>query len=609
MTAPKPKHHDFDDAERWMQDDFGMKMSTYIRIGQAFPLELATFETVRLFDRACIRARIERWKAEDRTSDRGRKALMSETSVLMLMFITMRARRSVSIQQMTEVAMSLTTSQREAIGILKFTPHQDTLYRRIWEAIKRLRKLIDRHPGPRRNTMTDAERAAAIAELRDPVEMAKRAARMLELTNQLIEGSVQFLNREVRRRFKGAIAIDATFAEVSGKQKSARNIKPGDKVSTNYDCGWYGRQGSHDPDQDGGDKYAFGWELEYAVMTRDPNETEASYPLLFLSTSGHKPGALTGHGLFLYQSAVERGHAIKTVVGDRAYFPGAKPEDLQRPLAQAGVKVVMDYKNDEEELGQQAFYASADGRHNLVMVTGSWHMRFMPAALIDAEKTYLDYLKTITSKPGAERSKLRDEAHALLRQRRKERSRYRLIPRSGYDVTGARQYSYPEFTDPKVYDAESDTWIDVVIPGKTVKVPGVLSDKNGDKNQNHLKYGQEYEYKSDVWRAWFGKRNNVENGNSCLKDADREALGVPMKRRMRGPWIVEMAGAMAAASANISRIIDWLKARLALRGMNRMNRSSAALFEPGLESLTVEEHDRRNPFNRLAEMEQLRLIA
>lgn len=178
-------------------------------------------------------------------------------------------------------------------------------------------------------------------------------------------------------------------------------------------------------------------------MTRDPNETEASYPLLFLSTSGHKPGALTGHGLFLYQSAVERGHAIKTVVGDRAYFPGAKPEDLQRPLAQAGVKVVMDYKNEEEELGQQAFYASADGRHNLVMVTGSWHLRFMPAALIDAEKTYLDYLKTITNKPEAERSKLRDEAHALLRQRRKERSRYRLIPRSGYDATRARQYSYP----------------------------------------------------------------------------------------------------------------------------------------------------------------------
>jgi hypothetical protein len=107
----------------------------------------------------------------------------------------------------------------------------------------------------------------------------------------------------------------------------------------------------------------------------------------------------------------------------------------------------------------------------------------------------------------------------------------------------------------------------------------------------------------------FGKRNNIENGHSRLKDADREALGVPMKRRMRGPWIVEMAGTMAAASANISRIIDWLKARLALRTLNRMNRTGAALFEPGLETLTVDEHDRRNPFNQLAQIEQLRLIA
>ncbi len=82
-----------------------------------------------------------------------------------------------------------------------------------------------------------------------------------------------------------------------------------------------------------------------------------------------------------------------------------------------------------------------------------------------------------------------------------------------------------------------------------------------------------------------------------------------MKRRMRGPWIIEMAGAMAAATANLSRILDWLKARLALRNLNRMNRTSAALFEPGIEKLTVEEHDRRNAFNRLAEIEELRLIA
>ncbi len=146
MTAPKPKHHDFEDADQWMKDAWGMTMAQHIRLGQVVPLEVAVHETVLLFGRARIAERVVCWKREDQRSTRGRKSHITETSVLMLMFVTMRAKHSVSIQHMTETAMALTTSQREAFGILHFTPHQDTLYRRIWEAIKRLRKLTDRHP-------------------------------------------------------------------------------------------------------------------------------------------------------------------------------------------------------------------------------------------------------------------------------------------------------------------------------------------------------------------------------------------------------------------------------------------------------------------------------
>jgi len=49
--------------------------------------------------------------------------------------------------------------------------------------------------------------------------------------------SVDFLPRDVRRRFKGAVAIDATFAEVSGSQKGDKTIGPNDTVSVNFDCG------------------------------------------------------------------------------------------------------------------------------------------------------------------------------------------------------------------------------------------------------------------------------------------------------------------------------------------------------------------------------------
>ncbi|WP_066515952.1 hypothetical protein [Curtobacterium ammoniigenes] len=606
MTEAKPKYHDFEKAEQWMSDSWGMSMSKHIRLGQVVPNELAVHETVLLFSRAAVQDRIEAWKQEDQHSTRGRKAQLSETSVLMLAFVTMRARHSVSIKHMAEVAMALTTAQRLALGITEFTPHQDTMYHRIWEAIFRLRALTDRHPGKRRRRITEAERAAAVGR-RDKAEMAKRHQRMLELTNLIIEGSIAFLPREVKRRFRGAAAMDATFIEVSGKQKSAKNIKPGDKVSTNYDCGWYGRQGSHGPDDNPRGLSAFGWELEFLVMTADPNETEVAYPRLFLSTSGHLPGGLAGHGRFLWESAKHRGHTISTLIADRAYFPGAKPEDLQRPLAQAGVKVVMDYKNEDFELTQQAFYKSPNGVHDLIMVTGNWYLGFMPTALIEAEKTYRDFREAVENLPAEEKKQKIAEAHALLRAQREEKKKYRLKPRSGYDLTCARQYTYPEFNDPEVYDERVGAMVSVALP-KTVKIPGVLNDEHGKTHQNHIKYGQDLEYKSAAWKAWFGKRNNIENGNSCLKDADRAALAVPMKRRMRGPWIIELAGAMAAATANLSRILDWLKLRLAMRTLNRKNATSAALFEPGLDRLTVDEHDLRNPFNRLAELEELRLV-
>lgn len=146
------------------------------------------------------------------------------------------------------------------------------------------------------------------------------------------------------------------------------------------------------------------------------------------------------------------------------------------------------------------------------------------------------------------------------------------------------------------------------MPGKTVKVPGNLSNRAGVSNQRHLKYHQEFEYGSDEQRAWFGQRNNVENGNSRLKDADREALGVAMKRRVRGPWFVELAAAFAAASANLARIVEWLKERLRLAPINRMNNTSPALFEAGLSTLTLDEHDTRNGFNAIAQLPEFQLL-
>lgn len=85
----------------------------------------------------------------------------------------------------------------------------------------------------------------------------------------------------------------------------------------------------------------------------------------------------------------------------------------------------------------------------------------------------------------------------------------------------------------------------------------------------------------------FATRNTIENGNSRVKDAGREALHAPMKRRIRGPWFAELI----AATQNLARILDWLQERLALANRTRMNRNNAAFHEPGYMTRTVEDHD------------------
>ncbi len=151
-------------------------------------------------------------------------------------------------------------------------------------------------------------------------------------------------------------------------------------------------------------------------MTRDPAESDFTYPLLFLATSGHKPGKTRGHGLHLYNSMRSRGIDVKTLIGDRAYFPGARVQDLQGPLAKAGVKVVMDYKTTE--LGIQASTTA-----KTAVTSSSWWaatvhgMHALNPHLLSNKLTRRD-LPPIEELPEEAQSAARAEAEALATKRR-----------------------------------------------------------------------------------------------------------------------------------------------------------------------------------------------
>ena len=72
-------------------------------------------------------------------------------------------------------------------------------------------------------------------------ELAERGERLLCLVNKVIDASVNCLNREVRRKWKGSVAVDATVVPAFARpeRRSGPQVV---KHSADPDAAWYIRQ-------------------------------------------------------------------------------------------------------------------------------------------------------------------------------------------------------------------------------------------------------------------------------------------------------------------------------------------------------------------------------
>ncbi|WP_336697774.1 hypothetical protein [Curtobacterium sp. USHLN213] len=575
MTAPKAKHHDFEKAEQWMQDCFGMSMLMYLKMGKRDAFHRAVRETSKVIALAGIEELLEQYWLEDHPSRRGRNAYMSTTSAMKLMFVTMRVKGTVSIRAGADLLVDATDEELEMLGIDPSIFERGELYDAYWRAVHRFKDLLDRDPGPRWRRPSPARLAEIKEEFySDPERLELLEGRMMTICNQLLQGTWLLLPKELRDRMHGTAAIDATVIPVAGMQKNLERMTGDDTASVNYGCGFYVREGDHDGTNSAPGKRIFGREAELGTLTRNSPGADIDAPLFIIWFGGHKPGEVAGQGKRFLDSCKERGIPITTVIADRAYLPGAKSEDFQLPIATSGANAVMDYPHDK--LGIQAYYASKDGKHDLVMCDGSWYPSFMPQALKLAESTWAKtrIAASQMTNPVAREAKLA-AGHDLVTKRREQRAKYRLKPRGRHNADGSRQYFYPTGLDSIDFDTTTGEKFDTPIPGKTVKIPGSLvADKrnNGDGTK-HLKFGQEFEYKSEEWRGWYGLRNTIESVNSRVKDPQAEGLHDPLNRRGRGPWFAEIAAALAAASQNLRRLIHFLQDRLALKRLSAKNRN------------------------------------
>lgn len=524
---------------------------------------------------------LERWNREERTRNctmrptgatPGWKRAVSVESLLILMLVHIMTGRGVLFTDMAQTLKHrLRPKQFAALGLTKTNGTYSQWYDRLHNTKDYLETLIDPLPGNRRKLPTEEEMVEIMqARASRSGELRVKKERLYTLLNDLIQSSVLLLRRDIRERYMGNIALDATKIRMQGqsgvdmfrleallekmglKSENADDLEGSDPSndgtrsrrivrSINYDCGFYKRDGNHDGTGSGKHIRQWAMEMEIAVMTANrPNEA-ADFPLLAVAVGSHRPGAVKREGLRILRDLERRNYRPAHLLVDMGYLPFSKTEDLQGPARDLGWIPVFDYKVNE--LGNTFPY------EDITQVEGQWYVAGIPEELINAEKEYrvalkLDRMKHRDLRMSAgEKAALRD----IRDQRRDERENYRLKAKGRPQLDGSQRFLYPNPENYLLFDA--NTGEELSKPTRTtISIPREVG----------LKFGQKYVHRGRKWRDWYGLRNTVEAFNSFVKDPLQTDIEDPRTRQARGTTFASLVATLVIVAANVRKIENFL---------------------------------------------------
>lgn len=145
--------------------------------------------------------------------------------------------------------------------------------------------------------------------------------------------AARLIGEENFARWEGSVAVDGTPLKAANNGTTRRSSR----VSSEPDAGWYVREGEHRSDEKSGDP-TLTWAYEATVATMTFPTTDDQMPSLIVAMSldkqGHNIGIRAVDALthIIKDETLPRGFFI----GDRAYLPNSKPENLVLPLRRAG---------------------------------------------------------------------------------------------------------------------------------------------------------------------------------------------------------------------------------------------------------------------------------
>lgn len=535
------------------------------------PIPLATLQqAARLIDGRPMEL-IEEWDATDHPRTRGgRPSHMTMRAVLIVwLAVAMEEQRLFLTNIATAFGERLTRTTAEFLG-LPADNHAsiDEWYERARRATNRLLGLIDAFPlENRQRRLTKLEWDE---ELRRRVEAGERLAEKYrpadQLMNAIVARTYAFLPQHARTKAV-SLCIDATPVPLYARGISRSrlpHLRPDDTISIEPDAGFYVRE-TDDHSDDGKKTYTkvkYAFELEISVLSSNDANQPNAVPHIVLGVGHHAPGFGPGQAARnLFEQVLANGFEFEHVTGDRAYFPGAKPEVLQNFLRENRAKIIMDYKSDD--------FAKMDSYKGARQIDGNWYSPSIPAVLANATLTMQTEIAALSNTlSAAERDTATTEIKEIWRRRIAERARYLLRRKERPDATGAAPWMCPAFGPSATLLCEHKPTPRLpagALPLRVLNAPTapepICTNKSSMTIPGHAggKYAQEYQYGTDLWRRHYNLgRTSIESFNDYMKNPSQYSLAEPGRRRLRGRTAQFFLSTLVVIASNLAKIRDFI---------------------------------------------------
>lgn len=532
-----------------------------------------TVEQVRracvVIDGSGVVEELARWKAAERRGPQGRHEIFPTRALLVAMLLAARTDQPMLLTVFCEVLFRQIDAAGRAELDVPSPPGRldrrgwNAAYRNVRTRFESMLALMNPSPNPQGRRLTEDQLQAAIAKAAScGMDLTERFDRLQWFVNRIIETSFRLLPREVRRRWKGTVGLDATVVPSFSRQPSqAHGARWGSGSpvrlhSSDPDCGWYKRtpdDRDDEPEVPGGGKRSaiskliWGYEATWAVACADPDRGE-EFPTLIIGMAPlHKPGAEVGqNAVSAIASIVERGHPTAYLVVDRAY-PNSKPDHLQLPARALGYDLVFDYRKDW--LGVQD---SVDG---FLQIEGAWYCTSIPDELTWATRDFL-VNKTIDER--------------TFQERIAERAKYRARPKEAPDADGCVRMGCPAAgpapiaacpLKPRSVQRRNPHMVRIPLRVEVKKNPPKCCNQESVKipPEKGARFAQTLQFRSEMWKRIYSTvRNSTEGMWGYMKDPAHEALEAAGRRRVGGVAAQSVFVAFLAYAANARKIDSFM---------------------------------------------------